>query len=242
LKLQDSDGGVYINQVDQNGPAAKAGVKQGDVLVAIGDKQIDPDGNYFHPIYGKLSITHLTTTEPYCGQQVTMTVIRNGEHKQLNVELFRRSSADYVVEPYTIGKPPRYYILGGLVFQELTRQYLREWGANWLKDAPQRLVYYDRFQSDLFPEKRKIVFLTQILPTQDTVGYEQLNNLVVTKLNGHEILSLDDFAAAVKNPIAGYHKIEFEEDPHEIYLEAKQVEEDAAQLQKTYSLPAMQRL
>ena len=242
LKLQDSDGGVYINQVDQNGPAAKAGIKQGDVLVAIEDKQVDPDGNYFHPIYGKLSITHLTTTEAYCGQRVTMTVIRNGERKQLNVELFRRSSEDYVVEPYTIGKPPRYYILGGLVFQELTRQYLREWGANWLKDAPQRLVYYDRFQSDLFPEKRKIVFLTQILPTQDTVGYEQLNNLVVTKLNGHEILSLDDFAAAVKNPTDGYHKIEFEEDPHEIYLDAKQVEEDAAQLQKTYSLPAMQRL
>ncbi len=86
---------------------------------------------------------------------------------------------DYAIEPYTIGKHPRYYILGGLVFQELTRQYLREWGANWLKDAPQRLVYYDRFQSDLFPGKRKIVFLTQILPTEDTVGYEQLSNLVV---------------------------------------------------------------
>jgi hypothetical protein len=242
MKLQDSDGGVYINQVDQNGPAAKAGVKQGDVLIAIGDKQVDPDGNYLHPIYGKLSITHLTTTEAYCGQHVAMTVIRNGERKQLNVELFRRSCEDYVVEPYTIGKPPRFYILGGLVFQELTRQYLREWGTNWLKDAPQRLVYYDRFQSDLFPDKRKIVFLTQILPAQDTVGYEQLNNLVVTKLNGRQILSLDDFAAAAKNPTDGYHKIEFEEDPHQIYLDAKQVEEDAAQLQKTYSLPALQRL
>jgi len=242
MKLQDSDGGVYVNQVDQNGPAAKAGIKQGDVLVAIGDKQVDPDGNYLHPIYGKLSITHLTTTEAYCGQHVTMTVIRNGERKQLNVELFRRSCEDYVVEPYTIGKPPRFYILGGLVFQELTRQYLREWGTNWLKDAPQRLVYYDRFQSDLFPQKRKIVFLTQILPAQDTVGYEQLSNLVVKKLNGREILSLDDFAAAVKNPTNGYHKIELEEDPHEIYLDAKQVEEDAAQLQKTYSLPALQRL
>src|SRR6266566_5115649 len=33
LKLQDSDGGVYVNQVDRNGPGAKAGVKEGDVLV-----------------------------------------------------------------------------------------------------------------------------------------------------------------------------------------------------------------
>src|ERR1700747_1702603 len=234
LKLQDSDGGVYINQVDRTGPAAKSGILEGDVLLAIDDKQVDPDGNYLHPIYGKLSITHLTTTDAYPGQKVVMTILRNGVREKIDLALFRRSVSDYVVEPYSVGKPPRYYILGGLVFQELTRQYLREWGNNWLKDAPQRLVYYDRFQSDLFPEKRKIVFLTQILPAQDTVGYEQLNNLVVTRLNGQKILSLDDFAEAVKHPTDGYHKIEFEEDPHEIYLDAKQVEEDAAQLQKTY--------
>src|ERR1700759_1783620 len=242
LKLQDADGGVYVNQVDQSGPAAKAGLKEGDVLVAIDDKQVDPDGNYLHPVYGKLSITHLTTTEVYSGQSVIMTEVRNGERQQLHVELFQRPIEDYAVEPYTIGKHPHYYILGGLVFQELTRQYLREWGANWLKDAPQRLVYYDRFQSDLFLGKRKIVFLTQILPTEDTVGYEQLSNLVVAKLNGRPIRSLDDFAEAAKSPVEGYHKIEFEEDPHQIYLDAKQVEEDSAQLQKTYSIPALRHL
>jgi S1-C subfamily serine protease len=242
LKLQDTDGGVYVNQVDQNGPAAKAGVKEGDVLVAIDHTQVDPDGNYLHPVYGKLSITHLTTTEAYSGQSLMMTVIRNGERQQLCVELFRRPVEDYAIEPYTIGKRPRYYILGGLVFQELTRQYLREWGANWLKEAPQRLVYYDRFQSDLFPDRRKIVILTQILPTEDTVGYQQLSNLVVTKFNGRKLLNLDDFAEAAKNPMAGYHKIEFEEDPHEIYLDAKQVEEDGAQLQKTYSIPELRHL
>jgi len=233
---------VYVNQVERDGPAARGGVNKGDVLVAIGDHRVDPDGNYLHPLYGKVSITHLTTTEGYSGQSVMMTVIRNGQRKELNIELFRKAPEDYVIEPYTIGKQPRYYILGGLVFEELTRQYLREWGANWLKDAPQRLVYYDRFQSELFPEKRKIVILTQILPTQDTVGYEQLSNLAVTKLNGKEIRSLDDFAEAVANPIAGFHKIEFDEDPHEIYLDAKQVETDSAQLQNVYSLPALKHL
>ncbi|MBV8143082.1 MAG: PDZ domain-containing protein [Verrucomicrobia bacterium] len=242
LKLQDADGGVYINQVDQGGPAAKAGIQEGDVLVAIAHTQVDPDGNYLHPVYGKLSITHLTTTEAYSGQSLMMTVIRNGDRRQLLIELFRKPVEGYAIEPYTIGKPPRYYILGGLVFQELTRQYLREWGANWLKDAPQRLVYYDRFQSDLFPDGRKIIILTQILPTEDTVGYEQLNNLVVTKLNGRKLQNLEEFAEAAKNPMGGFHKIEFEEDPREIYLDAQQVQEDAAQLQKTYSIPELRHL
>jgi hypothetical protein len=42
-------------------------------------------------------------------------------------------------------------------------------------------------------------------------------------------------AAAVKYPTDGYHRIEFEEDPREIYP-------DAAQMERTYSLPAMQHL
>jgi len=106
-------------------------------------------------------------------------------------------------------------------------------GANWLKDAPQRLVYYDRFQSDLF-RKAEDRFLTQILPTEDTVGYEQLSNLVVSKLNGANF-EPRRFCRSGEKTCAGYHKIEFEEDPHEIYLDAKQVEEASAQLQKTYN-------
>jgi hypothetical protein len=46
----------------------------------------------------------------------------------------------------------------------------------------------------------------------------------------------------VKNPTDRYHQIEFEEDPLEIYLETKQVEENAADRQKTYSFPARQHL
>ncbi|HEY6841574.1 MAG TPA: hypothetical protein VI114_10170 [Chthoniobacterales bacterium] len=46
----------------------------------------------------------------------------------------------------------------------------------------------------------------------------------------------------MKNPTDSYHQIEFEEDPLEIDLERKQVEEDAAEGQKTYAFPAGQHL
>ena len=242
LKLQDSDGGVYVNEVNRNGPAAKAGLEEGDILLAIGNKAVDPDGNYTDPLYGRLSIVNLTTAEAYSGQQIPLTILRKGERKQLEISLFRVAPEDYVIAPYLIGKAPRYYVLGGMVFQELSRQYLREWGPNWVKEAPQRFVYFDRFQSSLFPEPRKIVILSQVMPTRDTVGYEQLNYLVVSRLNGVEIKNLDDFAKAAQSPINGFHKLEFDEDPHEIYLDAKQAQQDAPELQKLYSLPALQRL
>ena len=60
-----------------------------------------------------------------------------------------------------------------LIFQELTRQYLKEWGANWQKDAPQDFVYLDKFQSELFPPgKERVVILSQVLPANSTIGYD----------------------------------------------------------------------
>ena len=85
-----------------------------------------------------------------------------------------------------------------MIFQELSRQYFKEWGTNWIKEAPQRFVYVDRFQSELFPEgNRKIVVVSQILPANSTVGYEDLSYLTVEKVNGKEIKSLGDLAQAV---------------------------------------------
>ena len=162
---------------------------------------------------------------------------------QLTLTLEHRSATDYVVPPYNLDQPPSYYVLGGIIFQQLSRQYLKEWGANWLKEAPQRFVYTDRFQSELFPEgNRKVVVLSQILPANTTVGYEELAYLTVTKVNGKEIKSLADLAEAVKQPIDGFIKIETQEDPKQLELDAAQVEAEAAALQQNYGISSLQRV
>ena len=114
---------------------------------------------------------------------------------QLNVTLEHRAPKDYVIPPYSVDEVPRYMVYGGLIFQELSRQYLKEWGPNWQREAPQRFVYLDRFQSELFPEGgRHIVILSQTLPSNNTIGYEELSYLTVKRVNGKEIKSLKELA------------------------------------------------
>jgi S1-C subfamily serine protease len=235
--------GVYVTSIEPDMPAAKAGLQVGDIVVGLGGNEIDQNGNYVDPLYGKIEFTNLITARGFSGETMPMQIQREGKPMQLNLALEHRAADDYVIPPYNIDRAPLYYVLGGLVFQELSRQFLKEWGANWLKDAPQRFVYKDRFQSELYPGgNRRVVVLTQVLPANSTIGYDELIYLTVTKVNGKEIKSLANLAEAVKEPLNGFIKIETEEDPKQIELEAAQVQAEAAALQQNYGLPALQRL
>jgi len=236
-------GGVYVTNVEPNTPAMKAGLQVGDIVTAVADREIDENGNYVDPLYGKIEFTNLLTAHAYSGDVVPFRVQRNGKPIQLNVTLEHRDAKNYVSPPYNFDQPPRYYVLGGLIFQELSRQYLKEWGPTWERSAPQRLVYFDRFQSELFPEgNRRVVILSQVLPADSTIGYDDLAYLTVTKVNGKKIKSLDDLAEAVKQPIEGFIKIETEEDPKQIELDATQVAAEAPNLQENYGISSLQRL
>lgn len=242
----DQAGGVYVTSVLKHSPADDAGMQTGDVILAIGANAIDQDGNYSDPDYGKLSLLNLIATKSFDGDVLKFKIARSGEVKTLDVKVANRPPGDYVVDPYIIGKAPRYYVLGGMVFQELSRQYLKEWGAggaDWFKKAPLRFLYMDQYQADLFPEgHRKVVFLSQVLPTKSTLGYEDLWGLVVTKINGVPINGLADIDAALKNPTDGFHKVEFDEYPKVIYLDAKTVDSEAAAIKRKYQLGTLKQL
>jgi hypothetical protein len=232
-------GGVYITHVERDSPGEEAGIKDGDVLLDIAGKSIDQDGDYTDPKHGKLSLVNLISLQT-AGSKVPFKLLRDGKSMDVDVTVRHRPADSYVIPPYVVGKAPNYYVLGGLVFQELSREYLKEWGADWQKKAPERMVYYDKYQSDLFQDGRKrLVILSQVLPTQDSIGYEDLGALVITKINDVPLTSFADVPKALAHPVNGFDKIEFEENPNVIYLDARQVADHADDLMKTYGLPAV---
>ncbi len=235
-------GGVYITDVAPGSPAADAGVAEGDVLVSVADEPIDQDGNYLDPLYGKIPLSHLISMKKV-GEKVNFELFRDGKARTVEVPINNRPVKDFVIEPYVIDTAPKFYVLGGLVLQELSRQYLREWGGDWETKAPERFVYFDRFQDELFGDyDGKVLIMTGVLPSPSTVGYEQLGQLIVKRINGKPLHSMADVAEAVKKPIDGFHQLEFDEVPGMIFLDAEQVAKDEPALMSTYGLPEMKRV
>jgi S1-C subfamily serine protease len=239
----DAEGGVYVTDVLKDSPAAAAGLQKGDVLVRVDDFAIDQDGNFSDPDYGKIPVGHLFSTHHFVGDKINLQILRAGERKSLEASLSRRPPQNFVSDPYIIDRPPRFVVVGGLILQELSRQYLKDFGADWARRAPDRLVFFDRFQTELFKDgPKKLVFLSRVLPTSATVGYEELNHLLIKKINGVEIQTLDDVPKALEHPVDGFHRIDFEEDPKTIYLDAAETRKTEQMVQMQYRLPLLKRL
>jgi len=74
LKSAGVNEGVFVQDVTSGGPAEKAGIKQGDVIVAIGGKPIH-EGNELID----------TVTETPVGSSLNVTVVRDGKREAFNV-------------------------------------------------------------------------------------------------------------------------------------------------------------
>lgn len=240
--LPEGTGGAYVTKVLPGSPADAAGVKAGDILLSVDGRAIDQDGNYEDERFGKISLAHYVSTALQAGQKIPIVVWRDGAEVTLEGTLAPRDRSRMISQPYIFDRDPDYVVVGGVVFSELSRQFLREFGRGWQEDAPLKLLYLDRFQSELPPDRGRIVFISGVLSSPNNIGYEGLGFEVVEEINGKPIRSLADVAAAVDNPEGPYHRIRLAEDPGLLVLDVDGSKADEERIKQQYGLESLRHL
>lgn len=76
------DQGVVVAETDEDGPAARAGLQRGDIIIALDDSEVT-DMNTL--------LAAIARHSP--GDEVTLTIVRGGEEQQLEVTLGERPSS-----------------------------------------------------------------------------------------------------------------------------------------------------
>ncbi|MDF1811827.1 MAG: PDZ domain-containing protein [Verrucomicrobiales bacterium] len=243
LQLPENGGGIYVSEVKPGGTADQSGLKKGDVILSIDGNPIDARGYYTHPEFGKLEYLHLIRSKPFVGDNLKLGILRSGENSDLIVTLDKQPASAELIDPYMFDRAPRYIVLGGLVFQELTRTYLEMYGSDWKNRAPFKLSYADAYPSKYEKEGLdKLVFLSRVIPTKNNVGYEKLSHLIVKKVNGTKITDIKDLDKALAEPLEGFHKIEFTEFPSVIYIDAEEAGKTNVQLKKDYGIHELKQI
>ena len=219
LKLGDEQGGLFIQNVRKGAAADVAGLKKGDVLLAVDDQSIDRRGYFQHPNYGSLSWGHLIRGAKAAGDAIKLSILRGGETMDITATLTRDEEATRLVPSHLFDKAPNYLVKGGLVFQELSKPILESFGEDWTSRAPLNLL--DAYENpDKYEDKvNRIVFLSGVIPTPATVGYERLRNLVVNRVNGKDIKDMKTLIAAFEGNSEELHSIEFAEENLTVQLD-----------------------
>lgn len=220
LRLPDETEGLYVSKVRPRSAAAKAGLQKGDVITSIDGYDIDRIGYFDHELYGRLFWSHLVRGSKSAGDELSISVMREGEPLELTGKLERREFRDELVPAYTFDQAPNFLVKGGLVFQELTRPLLEAFGDDWRSRAPLDLLDVLENPENYEESYDRVVFLAGVIATPATVGYEPLRNLIVTEVNGQPARDMKSLIEAFDQvPADGLHAIEFNEEDFTVYLD-----------------------
>ncbi len=236
--------GVIVRQIPW-GTSGCGALRPTDILLEIDGQPIDAKGFYRHPRFGLLSFDQLAIERHRPGDTVPVRVLREGQPLLLDLPLRAYPAALDLLPTRRPGIPPPYLVAGGLVFRELDGDYLRSWGPEWAHRAPLRLtVPYFLGQESQSPERRRLIALSAVLPSSYNVGYHELSNAVVTRINGIPVDSIVDVREALAHPVDRLQRIGLAPGVgfEEIVLDADSLDVATAEILKTYRIPSAERL
>ena len=236
--------GVLLHEVPW-GSSGCGGLEPMDVLVSLDGNEIASDGTYAHAYLGRLRFEQIIQDGHEVGDAVPARVIRGGREQDVRLVLRRADLGMDLIPEENPEEPPPYLVAGGLVFQELDGSYLASWGKNWRQEAPARLVAMLSLQGSAQTRaRRRVVVLASVLPLEYTIGYQDLGNLAVERINDVEVDSIPDVASALAAPGGDFHVVEFLPGPvpRKLVLDAAGLEAATREAMTRYSVPRPVRL
>lgn len=235
--LARRDVGVVVTEVGSRGLSSED-LRVGDIILEVDGFEIDSEGKYVDPDYGRLSMRSLATRAHMAGESISFKVWRDGSEQKVDYKLPRANFDKELVPEQRYDAPPQYLIAGGLVFQPLNGPLLRAFGKN----KPVLVEYYSQQKSAA--DRSGLVVLSGVLPDDYNLGYEELRYSLVDRINGRKIGNLEDIQAAMDAPDGEFHRIRFmpEEGMLHLVLDAGDMEAATQRILQNYRIPSGSQL
>jgi len=223
LGLTASGGGVLIVRVAFQSSAW--GILQvGDVILAIDGEPVGPDGTV--PLRkGELVDHSFRVALRHIGETVKITILRDKKTFDVAIKL---QGPSLLVPEDRYDVSPTYFLFGGLLFAPLTRDYLKSWGHEWWKAAPNELMttYETAIRT---PERHEVVILQKVLADPVNQGYHEYENHVVSKVDGVPVASIRKLVEIVEASSAPFVTVELN-DGQRLVVDRKKSHERSAEI------------
>ena len=205
FRMSKDQTGVLISQVYPDSPAEGI-LQKGDIILSIEGVSIANDGTIeFRK--GERTFFSYTLQRKQIGDSIYLKVLRAGKEETLTIRLTKSIDFERLVSHRQYDIPPTYYIVGGLVFEPLTLNYLMDFGENWTVNAPTELINY-YLNGESKTDRREVLVLVKVLADELNIGYHQSKNIVISSVNGIQVSTMKDLMNAFESHKGEYHVVE----------------------------------
>lgn len=235
FKIPEEEGGVLVTKVYAGG-SADGFLQEGDVLLSIHGNPIARNGTVVWDQDNQVDFVEIIDNM-FAGELIQFEILRQGERKSIQFPAKKMPDFEYMRHYYEEGYP--YVILGGLVFQEMSRDLVIAWGKGRNTTGGSQILYrFYNFIEDNWNRTKKadVVFYRKLdHPVNSHAEYFQ--NLILEKINGKPIRSLDDLKEAIANANEPYFRLEFLDLDFPLILDREQVKKADEEIRQIYNLP-----
>ena len=234
--LPKDKSGVLVRFIDPKSTTIKH-IKKGDIILSINGYTIYDDATIKH---GDDSYDLSYLVQKYqIGEKLTLTIFRDKNKINITIPLKDRIQSSRLVPTEQYDTKPEYYINGGLIFTKLTKNYIQEWGSKWYYTAPTPLLY-QYFYGRKEVNRESVIVLSKVLPDDVNMGYHDISNRIIHKVNGKEISSIEELVKAVENNKSEFTI--FESDNLIIVLNREDVEQSNERIKDKFNIPSIKNL
>jgi len=233
LGLPGDETGVVVYYVDPFGSAAGI-LEPRDALLTINGIPIANNGTTV--VDGtEVNFAELVERAQW-GESVSFRIWRDRAVHKITVPL--RNPYDPFVYRNEYDKKPEYFIVGGLVFSPMSRNYLRAALQSGDPAARHLLYYYSRYAKiEGFHEDRdEFVILTARLPHPVNAYADPFMARVVRNVNGTRVRRLADVKRGIESGKDDFHVIRFEAQDEYLVLDAAAARAADAMILRTYGV------
>lgn len=227
LGLENDSKGILIKQIYKNSPFEGI-LQKNDVLLKLDNKPIEYDGTVEFRKNEKTDFSFINEQKNF-GDNLTYEIMRNKKKQTGTVKLNSKDIVFSVVTDVTIETPPSYLLYGGLLFEPLTTNYMTMLQETYGSMLP---VYE---KEEFYKDFKQLVVLVRVLPFDVNLGYSDVQNLVIVKVNGEKYVDFKDFARRVKEAKTEFMVFETD-NGDEIVLDRAEVEAQKEELMNNYNI------
>ena len=189
LGMSEKETGILVKSINKNSISDNI-LQKNDVILNINNHTVGIDGSIEFRNDERIGFEYLLENMNI-KDTLKLEYLRNGKRTKLNLVL-ETPKKESVIASFKSDIPPTFYISSGFIFEKLSVNYLNKYMKSMLtrKDTPYEMIsLLDNEPNDV----DEIVFLVSVLPDVANLGYQKLENLIISKVNGEKVMDMKDF-------------------------------------------------